>query len=458
MYKKYYDGKQKQFYLYGYAPPGCETGDYVVGQNVENSFRTVERYKEYKAVGFNMLMSGCTATYYGEDWESSMCKKVMDMVYEAGIDKYIVGDQAFYELSCQKDGIIGAGKKFANEAELDAFVADRIKNYSKHPAFYGLYLKDEPHSYLFKAFGEICRSIKRVRPQTFVYCNLLPLDTLRWMDERYPAGGDLMERRSKYLEMFLDETGCDYIMYDDYPFCYNKENKVLYLRCMQHAAELCRDRGIEFKFVAQSFSMKICNKDYYWAPNEQEMRYQLHLLLGFGIKELGFFTYMPHGANDVEQFPNDGAMLTREGKIMPLYYDTQKVLKELQDIIPVMMKFEYRHSAYAVKTFNSFLKQLDYMKNDKLINVESFETDREGVLVNELYDEENDQYLYRVINVAEVRCETEMGVEQNTVIKFDKKFKFADVFKDGKWSKIALNEGVLNVSLFAGDCVYVLIY
>lgn len=458
MYKKYYEGKQKEFYLYGYAPPGCETGDYVVGQDVKNSFRTVERYKEYKAVGFNMVMSGCIATYYGEDWESSMCKKMMDIVYEAGIDKYIVGDQAFYELSCEKDGIIGEGKKFASEQELDAFVAERIKNYSQHPAYYGLYLKDEPHSYLFKSFGEICRAIKRVSPKTFVYCNLLPLDTLRWMDERYPAGGDLMERRSKYLEMFLDETGCDYIMYDDYPFCYNQEAKVLYLRCMQHAAELCRDRGVEFKFVAQSFSMKICNQDYYWVPNEQEMRYQLNLLLGFGVKELGFFTYMPHGANEVEQFPNDGAMLTREGKIMPLYYDTQKVLKELQDIIPVVTKFDYCHSAYAVKTFNSFLKQLDYMKNDQLINVESFETDREGVLLNELYDKENNQYLYRIINVAEVRCKEEVGMKQNTAVQFDKKFKYADVFENGKWSKVNLKDGLLNVSLLAGDSVYVLIY
>lgn len=458
MYKKYYEGNQKVFHLYAYAPPGCETGDYVVGQNVDGSLRTVERYKEYKNVGFNMFMSGCTATYYGEEWQSSMCKKVMDMVYEAGIDKYIVGDQAFYELSCAKDGIVGEGKRFATEAELDAFVADRIKDYSQHPAYCGIYLKDEPHFYYLKAFGEICRSLKRVSPKTYVYCNLLPLDTLRWMDERYPAGGDLMERRTKYLEMFLDETGCDYIMYDDYPFCHAKENKVLYLRCMQHAAELCRDRGVEFRFVAQSFSMWIGGQEYNWVPNEQEMRYQLNLLLGFGVRDLGFFTYLPHGANAIENFPNDGAMITREGKIMPLYYDTQKVLKELQEIIPVVTKFEYRHSAYAVKTFNSYLKQLDYMKNDKLINVESFTTDREGVLVNELYDQANDQYLYRVINLTEVRCEQEEGHKQNTVIQFDKKFQFADVFENGKWSKVALKDGVLNVSLFAGDSVYVLVY
>ncbi len=62
MFEKYYLEKDVPFNFYAYAPPGCETGDYVVGQNVEGSFRTVERYKQYKDVGFNMLMSGCTAT------------------------------------------------------------------------------------------------------------------------------------------------------------------------------------------------------------------------------------------------------------------------------------------------------------------------------------------------------------------------------------------------------------
>lgn len=458
MFEKYYLEEREPFNVYAYAPPGCETGDYVVGQNVENSFRTVERYKEYKAVGFNMVMSGCVATYYGEEWETSMCKRLMDTVQQAGIDKYIVGDQAFYEMSCQKDGLIGEGKRFDSEESLDRFVANRIKDYSKHPVFYGLYFKDEPHYYCFKAFGQLYRSIKRVCPKAYVYCNLLPLDTLRWMDERYPKGGDLMERRSKYLNMFLDETGADYIKYDDYTFCYNKENKVLLLRCLQHAAALCRDRHLKFAFVAQSFSMKICGQDYYWVPNEQEMRYQLNLLLGFGVRELGFFTYMPHGANDLEQFPGDGAMITREGEKMPLYYDTQKILKEIQEIIPVVTKFTYHHSAYEVKTFNSFLKQLDYAVNEKLDNVETFSTNREGVLINELYNEKDGQYLYCIVNMAEVRCEEEKGKVQTTTVQFNKKFKRADVFAGGQWQTCDLADGILETKLLPGDSVYVLIY
>ena len=458
MFEKYYLEKDVPFNFYAYAPPGCETGDYVVGQNVENSFRTVEHYKQYKAVGFNMVMSGCVATYYGEEWETSMCKKLMDIVQEAGIEKYIVGDQAFYEMSCEKDGLIGEGKRFDSEEALDAFVAERIKNYSKHPVFYGIYLKDEPHYYCFKAFGQLYRSIKRICPKAFVYCNLLPLDTLRWMDERYPKGGDLLERRSRYLNLFLDETGADYIKYDDYTFCYNKENKVMLLRCLQHAAALCRDRNIDFMFVAQAFSMKIGEWDYYWTPNEQEMRYQLNLLLGFGVKELGFFTYTTHGSNDGEQFPEGGAMMTRKGEITPLYYITQKIIKEIKEIIPVVTKFTYRHSAYEVQTFHSFLKQLDFAVNEKLDNVEYFSTDREGVLINELYDEKNDQYLYCIVNMTEVRCEAEAGKVQTTTVQFDKKFKHADVFVNGKWERCDLADGVWTAQLLPGDSVYVLIY
>ncbi len=458
MYEKYYLDKNVNFNTYAYSVPGCELGDYVLEKSHMMGRKTVEEFKTYKDVGFNMVMSGCIATYYGEEWETSMCKRTMDVVYNAGIDKYIVGDQAFYELSCQKDGIIGEGKEFDSEESLDKFVANRIKDYSKHPAFYGIYLKDEPHYYLFKSFGQIYRSIKRVCPKAFIYCNLLPLDTLRWMDERYPKGGDLFERRTKYLELFLKETGADYIKYDDYPFCYNKENKVLYIWCLQNAAELCRDKKINLQFIAQSFSMKICKNDYYWTPNEQEMRYQLNLLLGFGVRELGFFTYMPHGANSTEWFHDDGAMITRSGKKNQLYYDTQKVLKELWKIIPLVSKFNYNHSAYDVATFNSFLKQLDYAKCEKLDKVESFSTDKEGVLINELYDEKNDQYLYRVINMTEVRCEQMQGVKQTTVINFDKKFKKADVFENGEWKTVDLDGGKLEVKLLAGDSVYVLPY
>ena len=122
MFEKYYQGEKPFFRTYAYAAPGYEQGDYIYGQPRKLGLATKENYEIYKAVGFNTVFSGTVGTYYGEDWETSVCKKVMDEVYAAGIDKYIVGDQAFYELSCQADGIVGEGKCFATEQDLDAFV------------------------------------------------------------------------------------------------------------------------------------------------------------------------------------------------------------------------------------------------------------------------------------------------------------------------------------------------
>ena len=85
MFEKYYQKEAKVFDLYAYCPPGCQAGDYVVGKKVDEDMRSVERYKEYKDVGFNMVMSGTVGTYYGEEWETSMCKKMMDTVLAAGI-------------------------------------------------------------------------------------------------------------------------------------------------------------------------------------------------------------------------------------------------------------------------------------------------------------------------------------------------------------------------------------
>ena len=131
-------------------------------------------------------------------------------------------------------------------------------------------------------------------------------------------------------------------------------------------------------------------------------------------------------------------------------------IKEIKEIIPLVTHFKYNRSAYEVATIDSFLKQLDYAKNEKLDGVVSFTTDAEGVLINELYDENEKQYLYSVVNMTEVRCEETKDTVQTTKIKFDGKYKKADVFKGGKWQTVDLDDGNLTVSLLAGDSVYVL--
>lgn len=459
MYEKYLSAK-KRYNYYGYAAPGANCGDHFPDKVYDKATdtRTLDAYVDYKNVGFNTLFTGTTATYFGEEWETSMTKRVLDTAYEAGLEKVIISVEKIYWLSREKDGIIGPGKRFANENELDGFLADLLKDCFKHPAFYGLNLCDEPFSYMFKSFGQLYRSLKRIKPDIFIQCNLLPLDTLVWMDERYPQGGTLFERRRKYLQSFIDETGADYVMYDDYPFSYAKENKRLYLYCLQDSACFCRDKGLNFQFVAQSFSMNIGKNPYYYVPSEQEMAFQLNLLVSFGVEDLGFFTYMPHGAGGDEHFPDDSAIVDRQCKKRDFYYVCQKVIREIKPIHAVLSHFKFKRTAYAVKTFKAYNRWFDFALNEKLDNVVSLETDSENVIVNELYNEDDDRYMYAVINSTDTREDATKDLIQNTVIGFDGKYKFADIYKNGKWETVGITDGKLTATLRSGESEYIIVY
>ena len=267
VYERYYSEKSTKdlrFDIYGYSPPskldiGID-GGLVLQTGLE--FRTVERYQEYKAAGFNMLLMQSSGKYQGEPWETSDCKLVMDRAHQAGIDRIIVLDERLMMLSFEKDGLIGEGKKFASVEALETYVADCMEPYKTHPAFYGVQLKDEPEYLHFTAIGQLYKAIKKVMPNAFVQCNLLPYVGMGFANKAYPRmddGGDMQSRYADYLEAFLDATGADYIMYDQYPFQadkgYGTVFNQMYFCCMQIVANVCKKRGVKFYFVLQSFSM-----------------------------------------------------------------------------------------------------------------------------------------------------------------------------------------------------------
>ena len=72
--------------------------------------------------------------------------------------------------------------------------------------------------------------------------------------------------------------------------------------------------------------------------------------------------------------------------------------------------------------------------------------------------DEGNQYLYCITNMTEIRCEAEQGAVQTTTVQFDKKFTNADVFVNGKWTKLELTSGELSIKLAVGETAYVLIY
>lgn len=139
-----YSNATGEFLTYGYTGPTDGTWFRDDEQyNVGEDFRTVERYKEYKDAGFNVLLLQGNEPYRGEKFETSQLKQTMDRAYEAGVKRVIVFDSRIEALSESRTPIVGEGKTFADYEALVAFIRTCLNDYKDHPAFFGVMLVDE---------------------------------------------------------------------------------------------------------------------------------------------------------------------------------------------------------------------------------------------------------------------------------------------------------------------------
>ncbi len=465
IYEKYYEKyNDLKFDLYGYSPPtdGTYTFDGEPRTTGED-YRTVERYKEYQECGFNILLMQFGGLYNGEEWEGSQAKMVMDRAHEAGLKRAIIVDRRIYHLCKVDGGVIGEGKQFANEKELDEFIADCIKPYKDHPAFYGVQLLDEPYGGQLVSVGQTYRSLKRVNPDAFVQCNLLPLCGVAGCNGFFPYEGDWVENWVTYLEIFLNETGADYVMYDSYPICeqwWDSHISRTYILGLQAAAKLCKERGVELHIVAQTFGMTNCGYYYNIMPNEAQLRWQMNLLLGFGVKEFSYFTYWTKQTNDTkgELFHDGQAMMTRDGKRTETWYQIQQIHKEMQKFAPVILNFDYVSDRYFIKTpFKSHPLYIGYVKRGKMEDITAT-TDQDVVFVHELEDKKNGQKMYSITNVIDSKYADQFNKPQETKITFKKPYTKVDVFERGEWKTVDLVEGSYTASLLPGDAQFILPY
>ena len=466
VYKKYFEENLgREFPIYGYSPP--PQGEWWIDDTVftTEDFRTVEKYQEYKDCGFNVLFMQRTAAYNGEDWEACETKRSMERAVEAGIDKIIIVDERIFELSLIEGGLIGEDKKFANEADLDAFIKNCIQTYRHQEGFYGIQLRDEPFYPYLKTVGQLFRSIRRVDSSIFVHCNLNPL---HGPSLTYRICGDeknLLDAYEGYLSRFLEESGADHLMMDTYPFYHSPDKARIgryYFAGLECVARVCKKYGVEMHIVMQSFAMDVRTKHYHRMPNEREMQYQKNVLLSFGVKQFSYFTYWTKQMNHTngEMFIDGKALMTRNGEKTKTWYHVQKVNKELKKLAPLMFNFEYCSNAFFVKTpFCTTPTYLELARGGVLTQVTNVQTDKEVVLVSELYDKSKKQYMYCAVNTTDLQRYRKKykNEKQNTVLTFNN-YNVADVYQNGRWKTVALENGKLTVSLYSCDGIIILPY
>ena len=496
-----YSASNKQFDFYGYSALidgwNIDGVDYHSGED----YLSVERIKEYKDAGMTIYFPQSAAAVNAEvakDWENSRAKRALDYALEAGIDKVILNDYRIQSLTKQdfgtvdeiremakngtiyeheKYGLIGAGKQFATEADLDAFVEDCLSLYKDHEAFYGIMLGDEPNFYHAESYGQMYRSIQRVSKKLgkdiYIQYNLNPIGIAfsPIMREFHcpPVGNtdglteeQIIEKAYEgYIRLFMEKTGAKYIQYDDYPL-YRKEYITnWYFFAQQMVSKLAKEYGAEFYFVTQTFNKQQKQDDKYTYRDftEADMRWLNNALVGFGIKQISYFTYFTKADNNAEHFEDGKSFITWHGEKTEMYYWMQKIMAEEQKLAPIVLNFAYKSSKlYSKPTEGLDLEyvRLQYPTPD-FTKVTDVKFDKGAALVTELYDEEKDNYLYMVQNLIDP-VKNFAAPLQTVTLTFDSKYKYASVYVKGERAEVKLKKGKLTVKQTEGEAVYVMPY
>ena len=186
----------------------------------------------------------------------------------------------------------------------------------------------------------------------------------------------------------------------------------------------------------------------------------VNMLLGMGVKTIGYFTYFDRDSNEKEYYRDGGAFVTHFGEKTNVYNIMQNILVQNQKMAPTLLSFEYQTSAvymgaepkYNLQYIRNCIQSTTYKK------VTSVAVDKESALISELYDKTNNRYMYMIQNIVDPMY-TGAPSYQTTTLTFNEKYEYALVLCEGEQTvvKLAQNEvAQYSVTQHPGKAVYVI--
>lgn len=451
---------RKHFDFYGYNGPtsgkyfvdGCE---YFSGED----FRNKKRFKEYKDIGFNILLLQHENSYSGEEFETSACNLCMTEAVKAGINRIIVSDTRLKDL-CIEENLIGENGKFKTEKEFLEYLDFCTAPYRNQKGFYGVQLFDEPLFEHLDNYGAVCKGLRKVIPNIYLQCNLNPPASLHVFKGR---GKSIPESFEEYLRLYIEKSNEDNILFDEYPFSRDYIIHGYGIRSYQIAARVCKELGKEFRLVLQSWA-------YMWgeigkraqiSPRslvKEDMYWQLNMLMGMGCKEYSFFTYFTKQNVSLIEKINltvDGSSLVnRDGTRTKLYFIVQKIIKEMKNFENVILKYSYDNNWFFFeqgKTYKDFMQtELSEINNNCPIEVVP---KKELAYVTRLTSEKSEMFM--VQNIENLKTQYERKEPIEFAIDLKKPCKKVNVYFKGKKIKRKIINGKFTEKLYCGDAIFI---
>lgn len=497
-----YSAYNDQFDFYGYH--SVHDGYYSIDDvkyYVGESFLTEEQYRLYKDAGMTIMypqsalkirgeegaMDGdaeAQAKFYADRAQDFERAKVeIDKFVAVGIEKTTLYDEDLSWLGLNNytgEPLVGEGKRFATNDELDELVYKYVSLYADYPGVYGICFADEPKYLAVQSYGEVYNSILRVNEKygfnLYPDFNLNPLNLTKTVYEDYyphvegtgevnPTTNkatfeDGMTRYQKYIEDFMDSMNPSVIQYDDYPLRDGYLSQT-YIPCLEYIAGVARDRGIEFHMVTQTFGMVTNGSNNMRKLTENGAKWLNNMLVGFGVSEISYFTYFTRTENktDGESFLDNDSFVTLYGKPTHIYYMMQEIMANNQSFAPTVLQFDYKKCGIFTQAPMSF--NTEHIRNmpknvQAYDKVKSVKVDKECAMVNELYDAQNGRYMYMAMNIIDPDC---LGSKafQTITLEFSDEYNFALVYKDGVQSLYRLTaDKKLSVKGEPGDASFII--
>ena len=471
--------KRKEYIFYCYNCPDC--GEYYHNgytYTFGEDFRNVKRYKEYLDCGFNVVQARGghdKGSEYKGYWEGSGCQKVFENFTKAGGKKIFVTDRQMDTWIIKDKDVLGKGKRFETEAELDAAVKACMEPYCHRKGFFGVQLLDEPQYKDFPAYGQIARSIKRVCPTAEIQANLLPIGAPiellipeAQVDESDPTlkfvksvehPNAKFEEYEKYVNDFVTLTGLDYVLFDEYPFRREYIISGNTIPNYQLVGRICQKRNLEFRVVLQSFSQIWSGNMQQRYMTESDMYWQTNLALGFGVKEFSFYTYLAKPDFDYKTGfgeTDGGAFINLDGSKTALYFYTKRIIAEMKKFSKIALPYSYQNS-YVITEKGKSKDDYDWTRYLYENEAYPYALDVQGgvgLITKQLHEIGKDE-LYMVENIGNVKDELFDGVGPMQVRVALPKGKKNFYFRGKKIRVKADKDGKYPLSLKVGDAVFV---
>ena len=443
---------------------------------------TIETMRLYKAAGFNQVLIGYMFQENVEspeyDFQKSRVKYAMDLAHEVGL-KCVVFVENVHRLSRAPWGdyethdpsVIGEDKQFKSMDDLVEYIKYCYRGIIDHPAYYGTFLRDEPQCHQIERVGQIYKAMRLAFGEKhYILFNLLPYyycspKWRRQLSTYEYEKKDSIECYKEYMRTYYEHIGkySGYIRYDAYPLLderYDGEGKLLhgqleldtFLFGKQMIEEYAQELGMSVAHVVQT-----CKYADRRAPSNDDIRWMALMGIGMGERDMAYYTYYPPINSGEMPWDDSASIVNVDGKPNPKYYEIKELNERLKNFFKVTSFFRYK--SLNTYTFGATATVVDPIEEGRLkrtlpTEIERVEAEFERggvVLVVEHEDREDGKLGYFIMNITTPR---EKQTARAKV--FFKGYKKAQVWDGRETKAVALENGVLPLTLGVGEGVFVI--